>query len=146
MLIKDLNIKYIPQMVEIENLCFSAPWSYDNFICELENPFAIYFLILQDEAVCGYIGAHNILGECYITNVAVHPSFRKGGVATELLAALINFTKSENCLFLTLEVRTSNAPAISLYKKYNFKITGRRKNFYTHPTEDAYIMTLEVTL
>lgn len=146
MLIKGLNIKYIQQMVEIETLCFSSSWSFDSFNSELENPFAIYFLILDNENICGYIGAHNILGECYITNIAVHPSYRKKGIANRLLSALINFAQVENCLFITLEVRTQNHPAISLYKKHNFKISGMRKNFYTLPTDDAYIMTLEVIL
>lgn len=131
-------------MLEIENLCFSAPWSYANFISELENPYAIYFLILDNETVCGYIGAHNILGECYITNIATAPDFRKKGIANKLISALIDYAKNEHCLFLTLEVRISNTPAICLYKKHNFKIAGMRKNFYTLPVEDAYIMTLEV--
>ncbi|HZK39308.1 MAG TPA: ribosomal-protein-alanine N-acetyltransferase, partial [Clostridia bacterium] len=45
------------------------------------------------------------------------------------------------CTLITLEVRVSNAAAVSLYEKNNFLTLGRRKMFYRHPDEDAFIMT-----
>ncbi len=43
---------------------------------------------------------------------------------------------------MTLEVRPSNAPAVALYRKLGFEVLGTRKNYYTNPDEDAYVMGL----
>ena len=74
-----------------------------------------------------------------INNIAVLPDFRRRGIAQELINAALSVC--EDCSSLTLEVRESNEPAISLYKKLDFSQVGRRKRFYENPTEDALIMT-----
>ena len=83
----------------------------------------------------------NALGDGYITNVAVTKTARKSGVATCLLEALFEYAKTHKLNFISLEVRGSNNPAISLYNKLGFENVGTRKNFYTDPREDAIIMT-----
>ena len=75
-----------------------------------------------------------------ITNVAVHPDYRKQGVGNLLIDNLITLCKENNINSLTLEVRESNIPAQSLYKKHGFKEEGVRKNFYNNPKENAIIM------
>jgi len=72
----------------------------------------------------------------------VYKSARRCGVASRLLERLIEAVKSENASFLFLEVRKSNEAAIKLYEKFGFLVCGERKNFYTAPLEDAYIMKL----
>ena len=86
------------------------------------------------------MGLSKIAGEGYVTNIAVLPEFRRKGIGRALLQYVIN--DCENQLeFISLEVRVSNDAAISLYKKFGFAEVGRRKRFYTHPDEDALIMT-----
>ena len=84
-----------------------------------------------------------VLDEGYITNVAVKPELRRQGIASQLLEVFINFAKGNHLAFLTLEVRPSNTAAIVLYGRHGFRSTGRRKNYYEHPREDAIIMTWE---
>ena len=95
----------------------------------------------MDGEIAGYIGAHNVLGEVYITNVAVFTSQRKKGIGEKLISKLAEVVNNENADFITLEVRESNAPAIRLYEKCGFEKVGERKNFYEKPCENAVLMT-----
>ena len=101
------------------------------------------FLSALDDmgAVMGYVGLMFVLDEGYISNVAVAPEFRRCGIADALISALIEREKKA-LAFLTLEVRESNIPAISLYAKHGFITVGSRKNYYDRPKENALLMTL----
>jgi ribosomal-protein-alanine N-acetyltransferase len=77
----------------------------------------------------------------YINNVAVDESYRRQGIADELLLSLEEFCLSRQAESMTLEVRESNLPAISLYEKHGYQMEGCRKNFYRDPTENGLIMT-----
>ena len=110
----------------------------------MEDPKGVLYVAVQEDdgQVLGYAGLHDIVGEGYVDNIAVFPQFRGQGIGEALTRALIEYMRCAALEFLTLEVRASNLPAISLYEKLGFRQEGRRKNFYRHPTEDARIMTL----
>ena len=139
--IEKMDDTHIAEIVKLENECFSVPWSENALREELTNQFARFFVALCDGEVAGYIGAHNILGEVYITNIAVFSKYRRMGIAENLIKNLIDVSASENADFITLEVRKSNIGAINLYTKMDFKTVGERKNFYENPREDALLMT-----
>ncbi len=132
---------HIERIAELEKECFSSPWSEGGLRVELNNSFARFFVAIWSDEIAGYIGAHNVLGEVYITNIAVFPAFRRKGVGEALVDALYQQAKKENAEFITLEVRKNNISAISLYEKCGFKKVGERKNFYESPREDAILMT-----
>ncbi len=140
-IIKRMCDSDIVYLAELEKLCFSSPWSEDGLKSELDNSFARFFVAFSGNEVAGYIGAHNVLGEVYITNVAVFPRFRRLGVAQKLIRGLLYEMKNENAEFVTLEVRESNFSAISLYDKMGFEKVGKRKDFYEKPKENAILMT-----
>lgn len=125
---KELNL--------IEKECFSAPWSEESFKNAENTRFYVYF---ENKTPLGYVGIYSILDEGYITNLAVLKEHRKKGIATSLLSQLIS--NENNLSFISLEVRESNLPAISLYEKFNFKKEGVRKAFYSNPKEDGLILT-----
>ena len=138
-----MTAELIPAIAEIERLCFSQPWSENALHEELFNDTACFIAAVSENGeTLGYAGLHCILDEGYIDNIAVRPEYRRQGVAAELLKAFLRFGNAK-LTFLTLEVRASNLPAISLYGKYGFKEVGRRKNYYSAPVEDALLMTLE---
>ena len=139
--IEKMSSSHIEEIAKLEKECFSSPWSEEGLKTELDNSFARFFVVICNGDVAGYIGSHNILGEVYITNVAVFSDFRRNGVGKELVEFLVNQMKSENADFVTLEVRKSNANAISLYEKCGFEKVGERKDFYEKPREDAVLMT-----
>lgn len=133
--------KQIAQIAEIERLCFSLPWSENALEEELTNENAHFLTAVIKQKVLGYIGIIEICGECDITNVAVHPGFRRLGIADKLLKKAENEAKVRNSNSITLEVRVSNEPAIGLYTSNGYKSQGIRKGFYDKPKEDALIMT-----
>ncbi len=137
-----LKPEYVLQVAEIEKSCFSLPWSEDAFYGEIDNPLATYVVAAEEKHVLGFAGVHIISGEGYITNIAVSENARRRGIGQMMLEKLIDICRSK-CTFLTLEVRKSNIPAISLYEKLGFENLGIRKNFYEKPIEDAVIMTLK---
>ena len=141
-----MNADHLDQVAELERICFTTPWSRNMLAEELENDLSAFLVALDgNENVAGYAGLQVILDEGYITNVAVRPDCRRQGVAGKLLQVFLDFARGNHLAFLTLEVRASNAPAIALYESRGFQITGRRKNYYEHPREDAIIMTKEFT-
>ena len=139
--IKKMTTSHIEEIAKLEKDCFSSPWSEDGLKTELNNNFARFFVAFSGDEIAGYIGSHNVLGEVYITNVAVFPEFRRNGVGKALVEFLVNKMKEENAEFVTLEVRKSNLSAISLYEKCRFQNVGERRKFYEKPVEDAILMT-----
>lgn len=138
-----MTTEHIPQIAALEQACFSHPWSEAMLQNELWNDSAVIIVAEgEDGTVLGYAGLQTVLDEGYINNVAVGETFRRQGVADQLIAAFVRFGQAR-LAFLTLEVRASNAPAITLYAKHGFREAGRRKNYYDDPKEDAVLMTLE---
>ena len=89
----------------------------------------------------GYVGAHCVCGDGFITNIATHPDFRRKGVAKLLLSALIDELSQKEIAFISLEVRESNLAAQALYASFDFKVEGCRKDYYRLPVENGIIMT-----
>lgn len=139
--VKKAAEEHIDGIAEIEKICFADPWSVNSLSGELSNGFARFFVADFGGKVIGYIGSHNVLGEVYITNIAVLPNYRMNGVASQLIKHLKNISENEKADFITLEVRKSNSSAIRLYEKCGFEKVGERKRFYENPTEDALLMT-----
>ena len=134
---------HVDQIAELERQCFSTPWSETQLEDALYNDAACFIVAEDGEGgVLGYAGLTTVLDEGYINNIAVEEAARKHGVASALLDVFVRFG-AVNLAFLTLEVRKSNAAAIGLYEKFGFQQVGLRKGFYSHPREDAIIMTRE---
>lgn len=138
-----MNSGHVAQVAELEKLCFSDPWSVGSVASELENELAYWLVAEEDGRVAGYVGSQTVMGETDMMNVAVHPDFRRGGVAEALVSALIAGLKKQGSHCLTLEVRSSNEPAQKLYEKLGFSQIGLRKNYYRNPREDALILRKE---
>ena len=142
-MITPMEERHIPAIAQLEQACFAHPWSEQALRDELENEQAVFF-VAEDETgrLMGYTGMHVVLGECYMDNLAVDPSFRHKGVGRALLQALIDWARAHKGVFLTLEVRPSNEIARRLYTSIGFREVGRRPRYYTDPTEDALLMTV----
>ena len=130
-----------PEVANIERCCFSSPWSEQAIISSYEFN-TTFFVAYLDKQIIGYGGVQSIANEGYITNIAVLPEFRNIGVGKALFKRIIDFCTANQLSLLTLEVRKSNKTAIHLYETFGLRDVGIRKNFYTDPTEDAVIMTV----
>lgn len=140
MYVVSIEREHIKPIAELEEICFSTPWSAEAVLDAFKNGTK-FFVAVKNKRVIGYIGISCILDEGYITNIAVLPQYRNKGVGTALLNRVFSLARDLALSFISLEVRESNQGAISLYKKLGFKQEGKRKSFYTNPKEDALIMT-----
>ena len=138
-----MKCAHVSQVAELEKLCFSDPWSEKSVASELNNPLSLWLVALDGETVAGYVGSQSVLGESDMMNVAVHPAYRRQGIAQALICALVDALREKGNHCLTLEVRASNASAIALYAKLDFNQVGRRPNYYRSPREDALILRKE---
>ena len=133
----------------LEKLCFSSPWSATSLELLTKEGIGVGYVCTQKlpesdtPAVVAYGGMVIAVDEGQITNIAVHPNHRGQGYGKAVTLALIKHAKSCHLANVTLEVRASNAVAIGMYRGLGFAEVGRRKNFYTRPTEDAIIMELK---
>lgn len=139
-----MNENDIDDVLEISNLSFSSPWSRTSYEQELSNSLAKYFVAKIDNKIVGFVGTWIIVDESHITNIAVHPDYRKLGIASKLIEAMLAYCNENKCTAYTLEVRAGNKAAISLYEKYGFKVDGIRKEYYQDNKEDALLMWLRI--
>lgn len=125
----------------LERQCFSVPWTRDMLFCSLPDERHELLLACGGDELFGYVGLMSVLDEGYISNVAVAPAYRRRGIASALLDALLRRAEEKELAFVSLEVRAGNAPAIALYERFGFAEVGRRRGYYSAPKEDALLMT-----
>ena len=143
MMIVPMNESHVPQVAELEKICFSDPWSEKSVASELNNSLSCWLVAEENGVVTGYIGSQTVIDESDMMNVAVHPDHRRKGIAEALVVELVEALKKRESHCLTLEVRASNEPAKALYEKLGFAQVGLRKNYYRNPKEDALILRKE---
>ena len=140
MQIVPMTSAHLPDILKVEAESFAHPWTENMFLEELSGKTAYYRVAMEGERAVGYMGMWILADEGHITNVAVAKDFRRQGIAAALVADFIRLAQEYRLIFVTLEVRESNASAISLYEKMGFVPVGRRKRYYDN-TEDAILMT-----
>ena len=132
----------VSKIVELDTLSFgSHHWDSGSFYSEIQNDLAHYYVARDDSGeILGYIGFWLVFEEAHITNISVNPKCRRKKIAQVLLKEMIECCYKNMIKFITLEVRVSNIPAISLYEKFGMKSVGIRKGYYQDNGEDALIM------
>lgn len=142
--IKPLTAEFASAAAELEAVCFSQPRSEKALIEETEMELYHDLAAFSDGAFCGYIGVCELFDRADVTSLAVFPEYRGQRTGGSLLSAALEGAKERGRESMSLEVRISNIPAITLYKSKGFKIIGERKNFYSHPVEDGLIMSKDL--
>ena len=140
-MIRRASIADIPEIHEIEVKNFSLPWSEESFAAHALREDTLYLVAETDGEILGYAGALNVTPEADITKVSTKADRRRQGIGFALLTELLARETDAGIEKVYLEVRESNAPALRLYKKTGFTVTGLRKNYYTLPQENAVTMT-----
>lgn len=136
----------IDEVFELEQICFpDDPWGRLSFENELENPLSVFLTAYDEEAekIAGYGGVWLMYDSGNITNIAVHPDYRREGIGRKILGVLTDICTEKGMEEITLEVREGNIPARSLYESEGFENCGVRKRYYKG-MEDAVIMTKEL--
>lgn len=140
MLIREMQPADLEKVAQLEAQCFSQPWQYQDFEKSLTLDYYYFVVALADDKIIGQAGLIISDFEADITNVAVHPDYRRQGTASQILTFLLEKGREKGISEFTLEVRQSNEAAISLYRRMGFQEEGIRRNFYDRPKENALIM------
>jgi ribosomal-protein-alanine N-acetyltransferase len=137
--IRRLTYADLPQVIAIERRAFPTPWSLAMFVLELSKPSGICLAAVRDGALVGYLVCSRYDTVWHLMNVAVDDRLLRRGIATTLMERLFELADEPGEQY-TLEVRTSNDPAIRLYERFGFRPAGRRRGYYHDNREDALIM------
>ena len=131
--------RHLEGLVKVEEECFGSGYARNTFEKELENKIAVYVVAERHGEVLGYAGLWNICGSADIMNVGVLKECRRQGIGAELLKYIEEYCTNEEIFEINLEVRVSNIPARSLYRKLGYEEITIRKGYYDGK-EDAVIM------
>lgn len=130
----------------ISAVSFAVPESLAYVERELANTGLTRYLVCDAGAdVIGYGGYWKVLDESQVTNIAIRPDRRGQGYGRQVVQAMLALAKGEGCVTMLLEVRVSNTPAVRLYEALGFTVLAVRKEYYTAPVEDAYVMQRDLT-
>jgi len=136
------------EVVAIEESSGLNRWGYDAYRRELLKNDNSVMLVARNLApgpsIVGFFAGWTVEDELHVNNIAAHTKFRRMGIGRSLLTAGIEEGYSRAVSFVLLEVRASNEAAQSLYRKMGFTLVGRRRDYYRFPTEDAFVMKLEI--
>ena len=137
---------HVMAVAELEEACFSDPWSERSVAGELNNPLSLWLAAMEGDRLLGYVGCQRVPPEADVMNLAVVPEARRRGLGRRLMEALWEKLMALGDESLTLEVRASNGPARQLYESLGFLQVGLRNNYYRNPKDDALILRKEWTL
>jgi ribosomal-protein-alanine N-acetyltransferase len=132
MLIRPAAEGDFPAIVRIQQHCpETAQWPLGDY-----SGFPV-FVALIDSVHAGFCSwRQSAPDEAEILNLAVDPIWRRRGVGSALLAAVVE--RAQGAIFL--EVAESNSPAIALYRKQGWVDVGRRDGYYNQGTVNAVVM------
>ena len=136
------------EVVEIEEACRLSLWGWDSYYAELLRPEAIMLVARRDHpdgltarALYGFLSARVSANELHINNIGVHESARRRGIGNALMGVAVAAGWRQGARSAILEVRAGNLAAQTLYRSSGFVVTGRRRQYYHEPTEDALVMS-----
>ena len=120
------------------------PWSPAQIEAELQNKANISLLLYCGAQAAAFCSLTVAGGEAALNTLVVHPALRRQGAAKALLQAAFAKAAGLGAKEIFLEVRESNHSAVCLYQKLGFVQAGVRRQFYSHPTENALVMRREM--
>jgi len=127
------------QIVEIENLSFKRPYPPALILSLLYLHADLFYVAVANDEIVGYVVGAKKSGSGHVISIAIKPEWRRRGVGTRLMEALLNAFKEKGLKDVRLEVATSNKEAIAFYEALGFRKIDLMKGYYPWG-EDAYVM------
>lgn len=137
---RPMQFEDLKQILEIENASFPTPWTRTMFLGEMNNSRSILRVVSTRQRMIGYLALIRVLDEIHLTSIAIHPDFRRLGIGTSLLLAVLAEMEREGAKILYLEVREGNTHAISFYRNLNMALAGVRPGYYQDTGENALLL------
>src|SRR5438270_2157825 len=128
----------------------AAQWThaaYERIFTSPSDDLRYIALVAEEQGdLVGFIVAREVAGEedWEIENVVVAEAERRQGFASALVAEFLKRARGKRTCRFWLEVRAGNVAAVGLYRRFGFEEESSRKNYYSHPTEDALVLALKL--
>ena len=144
--IRSLDAQHLHLVLEIEKASQPQPWPRTVFLGELERPWAHFWGLWNHRSLLGYIDFWHQAEEVHILALAVAPSSRRQGVASQLIHSCAQWARHQNAEYLCLEVRRTNIAALRFYRRLGFELLGSRTGYYRDTGEDALFLGAHLKL
>jgi ribosomal-protein-alanine N-acetyltransferase len=138
--IRTMHAGDLGEVLAIEQDSFPTPWTEALFIEELTFPLCYTLVAETDGSIVGYISFLVVLDEIHLRNIAVRRDMKRQGIASRLISEMLAIASAKGARRCTLEVRKTNYPALAMYKKFGFVVSGIRPRYYSDTQEDALVM------
>ena len=145
--VREAEDKDVPAILELEKLCFKAPWSEKDVHYEMhENPVSNFWVIELEskeenlKSVVGFCDYWHTFDSATIAQIAVHPSLQHKQLGSAMMDEIINDCYAKKVRTLTLEVREDNEPAIKFYLKHGFKKECIKPHYYSNGDNAVYMI------
>ncbi len=144
--VEPMSETHLEDVLIIERASFPTPWSRASFLSEIrDNRYSRNVVVTKKGRVVAFSCYWIVDQELKINNIAVHPDWRRHGIARALLRWILESGRSEGCTEAALDVRPSNRAALALYLSFGFEEIGRRKAYYQDTREDAILMRVSLS-
>ena len=143
--VRKMNVEDVPAVSMIDRLSFTMPWPEHSFQYEVAENRVARCLVAEttDRRIAAMIVSWIIVDEMHIATIATHPDIRRQGIGERILRDALLDGRDAGAHLAFLEVRASNAAAQTMYRKFGFRVSGKRPRYYRDNNEDAILMTLE---
>jgi ribosomal-protein-alanine N-acetyltransferase len=133
----------LDDVLAVERASFHNPTTREWYESELQRPDVCYVFVIRTEQahVAGFCAFWRVADQIHINNLAIRPELRSRGLGRFLLQCVLDEAERLGAIHATLEVRRSNTAARRLYEHAGFQVVGVRASYYTHPIEDALILS-----
>ncbi len=133
---------------ELNLASFAESWSFQSLTEALKQGYDLNVWFTAGGKLAAYYLGRDVLDEVHIMQVAVVPDLRRQGLASRLIRRVLEAKRKAGMRYAWLEVRASNIAAQRLYASLGFRVSDRRKAYYTpHSTgdsrEDALVMCFD---
>ena len=139
---KKLNIDHLDQILEFDNLCFPVDhWKEEDWKDLLTDERATYYAFMDGDKLIGDIFTYNWKGEMdylKIMNIAIHPDYRKQGLANKLMAIAKKECEDSKLARICGETRESNTAMKTVFEKNGYELNTIEENCYENPVESGY--------
>ena len=140
--IVSMSYSDISRIMELERSCFPDPWSAENYISEMNNPFSVYLVYAIDGLVIAFSGLW-VDEDCHLVTICTDERYRRQGIAEQLMQKNIEIAIARGGKSISLEVREKNFAARKLYEKFGFQAVGLRTAYYQDNGDNAVLYALE---
>ena len=133
-------------LVQLDRRCFKPidAYAWYEFLSLCVWPGTIALKAVQHDRIIGFIAGdpRRQEGHTIIVTLAVDPDYQRRGLGERLMREVETRSALPR---LQLMVRTSNLPALHLYRKLDYAIVETWPRYY-EDGEDAYVMEKNLTL